>query len=419
MNELMKRWKSAIEKNETESVRRLFVEFPELKNHINDQIFSFDRSAIHCCRENLELVELLLEHGADLNLKTGWWAGGFGILEGLDYEQAKPLIKRGAIVDIWAAVSLNLHSAVTKLLDQAPELIVAPGGDGKHPLHDARDAAMVDLLVSRGADVNALCVDHESSPIQYSVQNREVVDRLLDSGAQADIFTAAYWGSQIYFDQAIQGNSTCCDSRLGTGKWKTFGNIYHWTVGHDATPQQVARKRGHADFLKVLLENASARHQLMDAIWCGDRERVESLASESAGLPQDLTLDDQQTLARAAWWYRPEAVKLMLELGFDPHVPGVHDSTPLDRASFHGYADIVQLLLEHDPCPPIEKKNEFGGTPLEACLYGVNNGWETGFPRDHPKTVQLLVEAGSPVNQQHLGRSMDSIDQILRKCLKQ
>jgi hypothetical protein len=27
---------------------------------------------------NLPLLDLLLAHGADLNLKTAWWAGGFG-----------------------------------------------------------------------------------------------------------------------------------------------------------------------------------------------------------------------------------------------------------------------------------------------------------------------------------------------------
>ena len=50
-----------------------------------------------------------LRYGADLNLKSEWWAGGFGLLEhGCTPEQAAPLIARGAIVDIFAAAHLGV-----------------------------------------------------------------------------------------------------------------------------------------------------------------------------------------------------------------------------------------------------------------------------------------------------------------------
>jgi hypothetical protein len=43
--------------------------------------------------------------------------------------------------------------------------------------------------------------------------------------------------------------------------------------------------------------------------------------------------------------------------------PSAHRSTPFDRASFHGYADIVEMLLTLDPNPSLSQHNEFGGTP--------------------------------------------------------
>src|SRR5690606_3906685 len=113
------------------------------------------------------------------------------------------------------------------------------------------------------------------------------------------------------------------------------------------------------------------------------------------------------------------AVRLMFDLGFDPHVPTVHRSTPLDRASHHGYADIVALLLQRDPKPPVNFLNEFGGTPLSACLYGATHGWKTGNPQDHLRTVQLLLEAGSAIDPTWLPTGNDSADLVLRRWLKQ
>jgi hypothetical protein len=108
----------------------------------------------------------------------------------------------------------------------------------------------------------------------------------------------------------------------------------------------------------------------------------------------------------------------MLEVGFNPHVTGVHASTPLDRASFHGYADMVQTLLSLDPEPPLTQQNEFGGTPLGACIYGSLNGWRTGHPQDHVRTLQLLLEAGSPLDPTLLPTGNDELDDVMRAWLK-
>ena len=399
--EILEQWQKQVSAGDVDAVRRLFAEHPGLAEHVNDPRFPFDRSAVHVCRENLPLIDLLVEHGAQLNQKSSWWAGGFGILEGLSPEAAAPLIERGATVDIWAAVCLNDHDAVREMLSADPELVRAPGGDGKHPLHDAQDVEMVDLLVEAGADVDARCVDHESTPLHYQIQNRDVVDRLLEHGATPDVFAAAALDDPQLLRACLEANPACCDMRLGLEEWNTEGNaaanIYNWTLGHDATPQQVARMRSSDQVLPLLLQHASPQRRLMDAIWEADRERVDTLLAEHPNLLKELSLDDHRALARAAWWYRPEAVKLMLRLGFTPNVPGIHQSTPLDRAAFHGYSDIVELLLTGDPQPPVHVRNEFGGTPLGACLHGFRFGWTTGHPQDHQATVELLLAAGSKV----------------------
>ena len=187
--------------------------------------------------------------------------------------------------------------------------------------------------------------------------------------------------------------------------------------GHDATPLQVARSQGQAALVDLIMQNASPTTKLIDAIWRGDRATVDIICARDEDVLDLLIASEPNAMARAAWEYSPSAIKLLLELGFDPHQVGVHASSPLDRAAFHGYADIVELLLQHDPDPPIHGKNEFGGTPLAACLHGLNHGWKTGHPQDHVRTVRLLLEAGSAVNEQFIGHGNSEIDRLIKERL--
>lgn len=81
-------------------------------------------------------------------------------------------------------------------------------------------------------------------------------------------------------------------------------------------------------------------------------------------------------------------------------------------------ADVVKTLLELDPNPPLTQKNEFGGIPLDACIYGSMNGWKTGFPQDHARTLTLLLEAGSPLDPAILPTGNDELDVVMRDWLK-
>ena len=146
--------------------------------------------------------------------------------------------------------------------------------------------------------------------------------------------------------------------------------------------------------------------------------RAQAETAQNANAIEELPPSDKTLLAAAAWWYRPESVRLMLEVGVDPHVTGAHQSTPLDRASFHGYADIVAMLLELDPTPSLMQKNEFGGIPLGACIYGSMNGWKTGFPQDHARTLTLLLEAGSSLDPTMLPTGNEKLDAVMRDWLK-
>ena len=48
---------------------------------VNGPIGPFGGRPAMAARKNLPLLDVLIEYGADLNLKSDWWAGPFGLLE--------------------------------------------------------------------------------------------------------------------------------------------------------------------------------------------------------------------------------------------------------------------------------------------------------------------------------------------------
>ena len=88
-------FKSAVEAGDVDQVRQLLQSHSDLVSMINEPMFSFKSPAVHVARTNLKLLDLLLAHGADLNARTGWEKGGFGVLEQVNPDEAAPLRGQG------------------------------------------------------------------------------------------------------------------------------------------------------------------------------------------------------------------------------------------------------------------------------------------------------------------------------------
>ncbi len=137
------------------------------------------------------MIDVLLDAGANINERTRWWAGSFGLLDSASAELAQYLISRGATIDIHAAARLGMIDRVRELLDLDPQLVHARGGDGQFPLHFASTVEIASLLLDRGAEIDARDIDHESTAVQYMVSIRphrhDVAKYLIARGAQIDI----------------------------------------------------------------------------------------------------------------------------------------------------------------------------------------------------------------------------------------
>src|SRR5215203_7010517 len=105
-------------------VREIFDRHPALKPLLDAPIGPFDSPVIVHVRSR-QMLDVLLDAGADINGRSRWWAGGFGILDYASPEVSAYAIERGAAVDAHAAARLGLVEQLRDLLSHNPALVHA------------------------------------------------------------------------------------------------------------------------------------------------------------------------------------------------------------------------------------------------------------------------------------------------------
>src|SRR5262245_66589383 len=98
--------KKAFRADNADEVRQLLSRHPQFKARINEPIGPFDSPAIVNVRSRA-MLDVLLDAGADINARSRWWAGGFGLLDGASPELADYAIERGATITAHAAARLG------------------------------------------------------------------------------------------------------------------------------------------------------------------------------------------------------------------------------------------------------------------------------------------------------------------------
>ncbi len=420
LTETFSQFARAVQRGNAARVRELLEGNPPLAKRINDPVIGFDSPAVVIAAgHSRELVEALLEHGADVNAKSAWWAGAFGALHGANPEMAQYLIERGAKVDVHAAAEQGMMDMLRQLIEADPTLVHAKGPDGQRPLHFARSREVIDFLLEQGANINARDVDHCGTAAQWMVDDRSQLCRyLLQRGAAVDIFMACALGDSDLVKTLLDADPDVINRRIGQENYPPVPlapgrHIYVYTFGDNKSPHQIARKYGYHRLYQLLLERSSSQRQFVAACERADAETAGSILKANPNIAASLPDQDQRLLADAAWENELEAVRVMLEAGFDPHVRGADESTPLDRAAFHGFVDVVNLLLQHNP--PLTLKNCYRGRPLESAIYGSVHSWRRDG--DFPATVEALIQAGSKVAADSVPSGNEAVDTVLRRYL--
>lgn len=379
-------------------VRAILARSPRLRTMIDAPVGPFDTPAIVNVRSR-EMLDVLLDAGADINARSTWWAGGFGILDLAAPELAAYAIERGAVVDAHSAARLELTDCLKGLIEANPAVVHARGGDGQTPLHFARSVEIADVLLAQGAEIDARDVDHESTPAQHMLGDRRSVARhLVTRGCHTDLLMASALGDVDLVRRHLDADPGVIHMRVSDDYFtmiggNTGGTIYQWTLGFYVSALDIARKGGHEGVVTLLVERSPVSVTFSDACWRGDRETAASILNANPEVASTLTDADRRLVAHAARNNNAAVVEFMLEHGWPADATSQHQATFLHWAAFHGNAGMTEAILRFGP--PLEVTDrDHGSTPLGWAIHGSEHGWHarTG---DYGATVAALLRAGA------------------------
>ena len=248
---------------------------------------------------------------------------------------------------IHEAVSAGDADAVEKLLAEAPDLVNRGDHLGRRPLHFAVETSQADL-----------------------------VDLLLDRGADVD---AAGFSS---------------DDRLGgTGFRPVELALWHHPYWQQRNDYAIARQ----------LLARGARYSITIAAALGDEDRVRELLGSNAALANDQEPGGKRPLSAAAERNHVGIVKRLLDAGADPNLaegPNCPKGHALWAAAHHGFFEVAKMLLDAGAHPNADV--ESSGTPtgtsnkeMRALLYqhGGRMPLAMHFYEGNIDTVAALLDA--------------------------
>lgn len=377
---------------------KLLARYPAIRARLNEPLGPFDSPPLTCAKSR-EMLDVLLAAGADINAKSRWWAGGFGLLHNAPPELAAYAIERGAIVDVHAAARLGRMDRLRELVLSDPALVHARGGDGQTPLHFASSVEVAEFLLGHGAEIDARDVDHESTPAQWMIGDRQAVAKfLVQRGCQTDLLMTAALGDLELVRRHLDADPKCIllrvdDEHFPKANPRSGGTIYQWTLGRNASASDVARKFGHAEVLQFLLERSPAGAKLVALLLANDAPGVTSLLATNPDVVKRLSPSDQRQLAHAARDNNVAAVRQMLAVGWPVDARGQHEGTALHWAAFHGNLEMVEAILPYRP--PLDLPDaDHHAPPIGWATFGSEHGWhrDTG---NYAGVVAALIRAGA------------------------
>jgi ankyrin repeat protein len=420
---------AAIKANNASLVRDVLVRHPSLKSRIDEPLpnYSFDTPAIVAAvqRENREIIDALLDAGANINERSRWWAGSFGVLDSASPKLADYLISRGATVDIHAAARLGKIDRVRELLAIEPELVHSRGGDGQLPLHFAATVEIAALLLDHGADIDARDIDHESTAAQYLASSRQymewqtpyrhdVVRFLISRGAQADLLMASAIGDLALVERILNDDpetirTTVSERYFPKLNPKSGGSIYIYGFGWTKSPHLIAHQFEHPEVFALLMQRSPNWLRLVNAAEIGDEAWFQRVITGHPQLFQKLSANAARRIIGVALRNNARAMHQLLAAGWPANPAMDNGQTALHFAAWHGNLEMVRdLIAHHAPLNVFEA--EHGGSPLGWALHGSLHSWERD-KGDYPGVTRVLLAAGADIPKPN--RPLEAAEEVL------
>ena len=335
------------------------------------------------------------------------------------------------------------------------EDVNAAQGDGMSALHWAAergDAAMVEVLVVAGAEVEAITRIGAYTPLHIASRGgrSEAVQALIDQGADVNARTAPSGSTPVHLAAAAGSGAVIrmlvehgADANVRESEWQQTPLIFaaSWNrveaiialIESGADPNiaaesmdlveigkvDAAANRRRSDVLKAFTNDnawAPTSAQIQAAVRSGrtvyedgadiSEPEEDDRGGRDGGFNREVRITSKgglTPLLHAARQGHTEAVAALLDRGADVNQAGGGDGTsPLLIATINGQFNAALLLLERDADPNIESSLN-GASPLFAA---VNSEWQprTRYPQPQERGAQsvgylevleALLEAGA------------------------
>lgn len=382
---------------------------------------------VAAAKGNIEVLQLLLDHGADLGAtRTDGRTAFHDAATWGNVEAVKLMLKNGAeinAVDNERFTPLLLSTFYSR--HEVSQLLLEMGADWKKPndggwtvLHFAAGAGFVDIvkrLIDSGADKNGTD-DTGMTPmaIAASTGQQDVIDYLIRLGANDEsgfpAYQAASSGQLDVVKFFLEYNPSILNTASKTGETllqiavkKNHPAVLRCLLDRGAdvdivenggwTPLHGAAEWNYPDMVRALVDHGADIHAksesgstpLRCAVDCGNLEIADYLLE--CGADSSEFLGGVGLLHAAAQNGHREIVELLLKHGLDLEIKSENEWTPLACAAREGKHDVASLLLEHGA--NISAQDSDGWTPL---MRGALGG--------HLRLAEMLLKHGADISNQ-------------------
>lgn len=354
-----------------------------------------------------EIVELLIENGADVNLASFWGRLPLhSALEKGNTEISELLIAKGADINARDRFgNTTLINASESGLISIVELLIAKGADihaiadnGNTPLMGAiknESPDIVKFLLLKGADVNQRSEAKTPLSIAASVGNKEILELLISKGA--DLNAIVYYGDNAYYtplDRACNGGHFEIVKLLFSKGAQIYTKSSKETLNH-------AIRFKHDEIADFLITNVydienEKSELLVDASVNGCLKTALTLIKCGADVNYKISFDTRlfrglvnrhiTALLKALENRHKEIAELLISLGANVNDMNRDGNTPLFYATGTDFLDIAKMLIDK-------------GADINASI--INEA----IKNHNLELIRILIERGADINSYWIERN--------------
>jgi len=278
--------------------------------------------------------------------------------------------------------------------------------DGESIYHAAQHNRVecLELLREFGADFSSPQSPYGNTPLYFLVGHR--IDQeghapwfkgmvwLLDHGADPNV------PSYQKAETPLQGVAASVPKMATARALLAHGADVNLPRGDGKTPYAAAIRHGNFEMADLFRQHGARTdvltpmEEFLGACLAADEKGARSLLASHAGLLASMTDEDRGALGDAVNHERADAVRLMIQLGFDVEVELGDGGTALHWACWEGRLEMVKLLLSMG-APVNVKDKMFGGSSLGWALHGSQFSPGHGHDDAYIAIVDLLLDAGA------------------------